>query len=213
MSVLCLTVISAVFAYYYEIDGGVYGDEYDDTDSNHIKIEFYKGGVTIQNGGDYVLADSLSECIYRQTKDPYANITTLKNELTQICHKHGLINPNITITTPYGDDNFIYTVKAVGISMYPTIKNGDMLILNKTHDFHVDDLVSANYPSSSGGIVKRVAAIKGDSVYLISDNVNGSYVKNGEIIEYEGIRTWVNMSDIQGVVIEICDNSHDVIFV
>ncbi|MDO5824340.1 zinc ribbon domain-containing protein [Methanobrevibacter sp.] len=37
----------------------------------------------------------------------------------------------------------------------------------------------------------------------ISDNVNGTYVKNGELYEYEGIRNWVGISDIFGVIIDI----------
>ena len=50
-----------------------------------------------------------------------------------------------------------------------------------------------------------MAEIKGDKLFLVSDNVNGSYVKNGEVYEYEGLRTWVNISDIHGVVIDIPD--------
>ena len=119
-------------------------------------------------------------------------------------------NPDISLTSPYGNDSFIFFGIANGISMEPTIKNGAVMVFNKTHDIHEGDIVSAEY-SNPGDIIKRVGEIRGSRVYLISDNVNGSYVKNGRTVEYEGLRTWVDMSDIQGVLIDVVDNGSDVI--
>ena len=204
---------------YYEADGILYGDhfldrhdrhmsdEYNDKDPNQVLIEFRKdGSIAIDVSASdhpYGLADQLYECICNQALDPDANITTLKNELAEICKSSGIAKPNITLASPYGNDTFIYSSTASGISMYPTIKNGQTVIINKTHDVHIGDLVAAKYPSKHGSIIKRVAEIRGDELYLISDNVNGSYEKNGKVYEYEGLRTWVSMSDIQGVVIDI----------
>jgi len=86
--------------------------------------------------------------------------------------------------------------------MEPTIKDGDMLVINKTRDFQVGDIVSAYYQPRQLDVLKRVAKIDGDEVYLISDNANGTLVKNGELYEYKGLRAWVNMSDIRGVLID-----------
>ena len=214
--VFCLILLQPVSSsYYYEADDYLnqYGVEvpyqHEEEDSNQVLIEFQEDGnvyIDVSAFDDsYSLSDQLYECIAAQTFDPNANITTLKSELAEICRDNGIAEPNITVTSPYGDDTFIYHSACVGISMYPTIKNCETVVINKTHDVHVGDLVSAVYPSQHGGIVKRVAEIKGDKLFLVSDNVNGSYVKNGEVYEYEGLRTWASMSDIHGVVIDILD--------
>ena len=88
-----------------------------------------------------------------------------------------------------------------GTSMLPTLHDGQHVLVNKTHNIHVGDIVVAN-SKEYGGIVKRVGDIQGDSVYLISDNKEVTYEYiNGVLYEKSGIKTWVNISDINGVVI------------
>ena len=215
ISAFSLIFIQPASSGYYEADDGLYGDafwdeydspilnQYSSVDSNQVVVEFHEDGSFDIDVSDYDLAVQLYGCIYGQTLDPNSNVTTLKNELSEICQKHGISNPEITVRSPYGEDTFIYICRPVGISMNPTIMEGDKLVVNKTHDIHVGDIVHSNYPTQRGGIIKRVGEIKGDEVYLISDNVNGSYVKDGQIYDYEGLRAWVNMSDIQGEVIDI----------
>lgn len=186
-------------------------DYYNNVLPNQVAIDFHKeGGFSIDVNtyeNQYDLADPLAECIYRQIDDPNANITTLRAELTKICKNYGLSDPNITINSPYGEDNFIHTSKGVGISMEPTLKDGSTVVLNKTHDVHVGDIVRAKYDENEYGcIIKRVAKIDGDKLYLVSDNVNGTFMKNGKTYTYEGVRTWVDISDIQGVVIDVYNN-------
>ena len=214
--VIFVFITSVSANYYYEYADPWYDTEffdmnsnyYEDSDSNQVTIEFFEKGESSyidvyvpQN--DYNLQNEIYECIVDQTYDSNANITTLKNEIREICRNYGIDNPDITIKSPYGDDSFIYLGKARGISMEPTIKDGSMFILNKTHDIHVGDIVSAKYHPKNIDILKRVSVIKGDEVYLTSDNVNGTFVKNGKEYTYEGLRTWVNMSDINGVLIDM----------
>ena len=219
---LIFLFIGNVSADYYEyidpFDGtefyNPYSNYYRTSDPNQIVIEFDGDGsyyvyAPADNYYDNLL-NEIYQCIYDQTGDSNANVTTLKNEVKKICQEHGIDNPDVIIKSPYGDDTFLYMGIANGISMEPTIKNGDMLVLNKTHDFQVGDIVSAYYHPKHIDILKRVATINGDEVYLISDNVNGTYVKNNHVYEYEGLRTWVNMSDINGVLIDSYqdDNSY-----
>lgn len=225
ISIFSIGLIETVSAdNYFEIEDEWYGmppdaqkknndilDYYNNVYPNQVTIDFHReGGFSIDvhtSGNLYDLADPLSDCIYRQIDDPNANITTLRSELTQICKNHGLTNPNITINSPYGEDCFIYTSKGVGISMEPTLKEGAMTVLNKTHDVHVGDIVRAKYDKNPyGSIIKRVAKIEGNKIYLVSDNVNGTFERNGKTYEYEGLRTWVDISDIQGVVIDVYNN-------
>lgn len=202
-------LIGSLTASYY--DDGWYGSQSNDFgpytwDSNRVVINFYIDKyLTIDldvPNDDIFLHDEINRCISRQITDNACNASTLKEEVKGICEDYGIDDPQVELKSPYGDNSFIFLSRGIGISMFPTLKNGDMVVLNKTHDFQVGDIVAAVYPNEYGGIMKRVSVIRGDEVYLISDNVNGTFVKNGERYEYEGLRTWVSMSDIKGVLID-----------
>ena len=63
-------------------------------------------------------------------------------------------------------------------------------------------MVVAN-SSEYGVIIKRVSDIKGDKVYLTSDNTNvENEYRNGVLYQTKGITTWVNTNDIYGVVVK-----------
>jgi phage repressor protein C with HTH and peptisase S24 domain len=86
--------------------------------------------------------------------------------------------------------------------MVPTLQDGQTVLYNKTHDVHVGDIVVAE-SDEYGGIIKRVDAIDGNRVHLISDNKEVTYEYiDGDIYETKGITTWVDISDINGVVID-----------
>lgn len=134
--------------------------------------------------------------------DTDANITTLKNGIKNLCAKYGIEDAEIKIDSSIGPNQIPVLVHVDGTSMLPTLQDGQTALLNKSHDIHKGDLVVA-YSKEYGGIIKRVGDIKGNSVYLISDNKNISYEYiNGQLYEIKGITTWVDISDINGVVID-----------
>ena len=134
--------------------------------------------------------------------DTTSNITTLKDNITNICSEYGLDDVTINIDSIIGSDQIPVKVYVDGTSMFPTLKDGQSVIFNKTHDIHVGDIVVAE-SSKYGGIIKRVGEIDENSIYLVSDNKEVSYEHiNGAIYEVKGITTWVDISDIKGVVIE-----------
>lgn len=134
--------------------------------------------------------------------NPASNITTLKNGINNLCKDYGLKNPKINVDSSIGTDQIPVMIHVDGTSMLPTLQDGQTIIINKTHDIKVGDIVVAE-SDEYGGIIKRVGNIKGNSVYLISDNKNISYEYiNGNIYQIKGITTWVDMSDINGVAIE-----------
>ena len=134
--------------------------------------------------------------------DTTSNITTLKDNITNICNEYGLDDVTINIDSIIGSDQIPVKVYVDGTSMFPTLKDGQSVIFNKTHDIHVGDIVVAE-SSKYGGIIKRVGEIDENSIYLVSDNKEVSYEHiNGAIYEVKGITTWVDISDIKGVVIE-----------
>ena len=75
---------------------------------------------------------------------------------------------------------FVYVVsvsQVVGNSMYPTLKNQEVLILNKAkyHLFEVKrgDIISFTYADTKY-LIKRVIGIPGDTIE-VKDNVSVSY--------------------------------------
>ena len=134
--------------------------------------------------------------------DTESNITTLKEGIEELCKKYNIDDAKITIDSSIGPDQIPVLVHVDGTSMLPTLKDGQTVLLNKTHNVHVGDIVVAE-SGEYGGIIKRVDSINGDSVHLVSDNKNIAYEYiNGQLYEIKGISTWVDISDINGVVID-----------
>lgn len=133
--------------------------------------------------------------------DTTSNITTLRNGIEDICHRYGLDDAEITIDSSIGKDQIPIIVYVDGTSMLPTLQDGQTVLLNKSHDVKVGDIVVAE-SDEYGGIIKRVDSVNGNSVHLVSDNKEVSYEYiNGDLYEIKGISTWVDISDIGGVVI------------
>ena len=131
-----------------------------------------------------------------------SNITEFKNNISKICEKYDINDAQINLDSSIGENQVPILAEVDGTSMVPTLDDGQKVLVNKTKNVHVGDIVIADSPEY-GGIIKRVGDINGDSVYLISDNKEVSYEYiNGQMYEIKGITTWVDISNINGVVIE-----------
>src|SRR5687768_9427936 len=62
-----------------------------------------------------------------------------------------------------------------GRSMNPTLKDGEVVLVDRDAEIRVDDIVVAKHPFEQGEVVKRVAQIneRGD-YFLIGDNLEDS---------------------------------------
>lgn len=130
-----------------------------------------------------------------------ANATTLRNGIEDICNYYGLENAEINIDSSLGPNQIPIIVHVDGTSMLPTLQDGQTVLVNRTHNIQVGDIVVAE-SDEYGGIIKRVDQINGNDVHLVSDNKQVSYENiNGVVYEVKGITTWVDISDISGVVI------------
>ena len=133
--------------------------------------------------------------------DTSSNITVLENGIKNICRDYGLENPKLTIDSSIGKNQIPVIVYVDGTSMLPTLRDGQKVLINKTHDIRPGDIVVA-YSDEYGPVIKRVGEIDGNQVYLESDNKNVEYeYENGALYEIKGITTWVDLSQINGVAI------------
>ena len=128
------------------------------------------------------------------------DMKTLQQGISRICLNHGLDKVKVHIDSTLGPNKIPIVFHVQGNSMYPTLNAGQTVIVEKTKNVNVGNIVVAN-SSEYGVIVKRVSDVKGNQVYLTSDNKNVNYeYKNGATYETKGITTWVNINDIYGVV-------------
>ncbi|WP_458456252.1 S24/S26 family peptidase [Methanobrevibacter sp.] len=167
-------------------------------DGENVTVETHTFSNIDTDGLNHEICDST----IRIMNESYSDVDTLKGEIADICNRYGLENPKITVDSIFGPDQIPVLVNVEGTSMLPTLQDGQNVIINKSHDIHVGDIVVAD-SDEYGGIIKRVADIEGDEVYLISDNKNISYKYiDNALYEVKGITTWVDITDINGVVVQ-----------
>jgi signal peptidase I len=144
---------------------------------------------------------------FNDVQSPSSTVNSLKADMKAIANKYNYA-ADVTINSQFGTDQLPFPATVSGTSMVPTLQDGQDIIVLKTHNFKVGDIVVARHPTY-GLIVKRVAAIKGSLVYLRSDNRkietqntqqdlgNGTY----EIItvEKKPLDTWLSKNNIIGV--------------
>ncbi|MGZ7070203.1 MAG: S24/S26 family peptidase [Methanobacterium sp.] len=139
---------------------------------------------------------------------PNSTVDSIKSEMKAIAKKYNYV-ATVTVVSPYGTDQLPMPAKVSGTSMVPTLKDGQQIIVLKTKDYKVDDIVVAIHPDY-GLIVKRLKQIEPDRVYLMSDNRNVEYftiqknLGNGlvEVDTYKKtpLDTWLPRENLVGVV-------------
>ena len=193
LALTALIIIIAIFAFFIPKEESITVF----IDGENVTVE-----TNTYTNNDPNLNQEICDYTINVMNDTTTNITTLKEGILNISHKYGHENPKIKVDSVIGEDQIPILVYVDGTSMVPTLQDGQTVLLNKTHDIHVGDIVVAE-SEDYGGIIKRVAEIDGDEVYLVSDNKNIDYeYDNGILYEVKGITTWVDISDINGVVIK-----------
>ena len=166
-------------------------------DGENISVET----TTFSDIDKHGLNEEICDYTLNVMNDTTTDIPSYKNGVGNLCEKYGLKDAEVNLDSSIGPDQIPVVVYVDGTSMLPTLQDGQTVLLNKTHNIHVGDIVVAD-SSEYGGIIKRVDDIDGNSIHLISDNKEISYEYiNGNLYEIKGITTWVDISDINGVVI------------
>lgn len=176
---------------------------------SHDSVDIFIDGenITVKTTSlSNINKDSLNKeiCDYtlRVMNDTTSDISTYRTGVENICKNYGMEDAEINLDSTIGKNQIPVLVKVDGTSMLPTLRDGQTALANKTHDIHVGDIVIAN-SSEYGFIIKRVDQVNNKDIHLISDNKNVSYEKiNGMIYEIKGITTWVDINEINGVVID-----------
>ena len=187
-------------------------------------VEQNEIGITVKTDGRNVTVQATS--VPADVKVPPKMITEMKNkayndiqiysstsnslkaDMQTIAKKYNL-TANVTLTSQFGTNQLPFLVIVSGTSMVPTLEDGQEVIALKTKNIKVGDIVISKHPTY-GLIVKRVATIENNKMYLKSDNrkivnyIKETNLSNG-VVEISNITktpldTWRSISDIVGVV-------------
>lgn len=174
--------------------------------------QFKNVEITVETNGSYVQiqADSLlfftvpesmksemQKVALNAIADDESTVDSIKQDMKKIAQSYNY-NITVKVESQFGTDQLPMTATVKGRSMVPTLQDGQDVVLLKTKDIELDDMVVARHPTY-GLIVKRVKQINGDQVFLWSDN--REVVISGNLIS-RGLDTWVSIDDIVGVVKE-----------
>ena len=143
-------------------------------------------------------------------QDPHSSVESIKNDLSAIAKKYNY-TADVTIKSQFGTDQLPMPATVSGTSMVPTLQDGQDIIVLKTKNIKVEDIVVAFHPDY-GMIVKRLKKIEGNRVYLMSDNrqvevyTTETPLPDGAVeiqtIKKTPLDTWLSKDKVIGVVKE-----------
>jgi len=140
-------------------------------------------------------------------EDSDSSLGSIQTDMQNIASKYNF-TVTVKVTSQFGDNQLPMPATVRGTSMVPTLKDGQDIVVLKTSDFKVGDIVVAHHPEYHL-IVKRVSQINGSQVYLTSDNHNvdvssETRVVNGVsrvvTVTKTPLNTWLPKTNVIGVV-------------
>jgi signal peptidase I len=189
---------------------------YSIVESNNLDITINTDGnstnVNYQSFLIWVLPSGMEKEIKNKAsgdvKLPNSTVDIIKSDIRSIASKYGY-NADVKIVSQYGTNQLPMVAKVKGTSMIPTLKDGQNILVLKTNNLTVGDIVVAIHPTY-GLIVKRLSIIEGSQVYLTSDNKNieitntQTTLPDGSVenvtVEKIPVNTWLPTANVIGVV-------------
>lgn len=189
---------------------------YSGLDSNNINIVVNTNGTTTTVGYQTALWGSVSPNMQKEIKNKASEdiqsdtstVDSIKTDLKTIASKYNY-NADVKIVSQFGNDQLPMRATVRGTSMVPTLQDGQDIVILKTRNLNVGDIVVAVHPTY-GLIVKRLTIIDGNQVYLTSDNKNveitntQTKLPNGSVetvtVQKTPLNTWLPTNNVIGVV-------------
>jgi signal peptidase I len=189
---------------------------YSGLDSNNINIVVNTNGTTTTVGYQTALWGSVSPNMQKEIKNKASEdiqsdtstVDSIKADLKTIASKYNY-NADVKVVSQFGNDQLPMRATVRGTSMVPTLQDGQDIVILKTRNLNVGDIVVAVHPTY-GLIVKRLTIIEGNQVYLTSDNKNVEIINtqtrlpNGSVetvtVQKTPLNTWLPTNNVIGVV-------------
>ena len=172
-----------------------------------VNIETNGADITVEAsalpfGAPSAMETEIAEYLAGAIKNPNSTMESITADITAIGHKYNYNQVTVNLKSQYGENQLPLPAVVSGDSMYPTLNDGQNLMVLKTKNFKVGDIVISKHDEYNL-IVKRVGKIEANRVYLMSDNKNVETIYEGNyIITKTPLNTWVPRDYIIGVVKE-----------
>lgn len=184
--------------------------------TNNISVVVDTNGNSTDVNYQSILAGSLPQGMVKEIKNKAfedvqssnSTVDTVKADIKSIASNYNY-NANVKIVSQFGTDQLPMPATVRGTSMVPTLQDGQEIIIVKTNNLKVGDIVVAVHPTY-GLIVKRLSIINSTQVYLTSDNKNVEVVNtettlpNSTIetvtVQKTPLNTWLPTANVIGVV-------------
>lgn len=184
--------------------------------TNNIKIVINTNGTDTDINYQTMLYGSIPQEMIQEIKDKAtidvessnSTVDSIKSDVKSIASKFKY-NANVVISSQFGTDQLPMPANVNGTSMLPTLQDGQEIIVLKTNNLKVGDIVVAEHPTY-GLIVKRLSIIDANQVYLTSDNKNveiynnTTTLPNGTVkmvtVKKTPLNTWIPTNNVIGVV-------------
>jgi phage repressor protein C with HTH and peptisase S24 domain len=192
-------IVAAASAYLYQ---GL--DKVDVTiDTNGTEITV-KTTASIFNNAPPEMTTEIEQYVTNAVKDYHSTVESIQKDVQEIVKSYGYKEATVTINSQFGLNQLPMPAVVNGDSMVPTLKNGQQIVVLKTDNYKVGDIVVAVHPEYDL-IVKRLSKIEGDRVYLTSDNKNVEtttiyHSTYYEVITKTPLNTWLPKDSVIGVV-------------
>jgi hypothetical protein len=182
------------------------------TNSVGVTIDTNGSETTVKISSIFItpvgMNDEMQQKAAEQIIESNSTVESIGNDMNAIAKKYNY-TATVTINSQFGTNQLPMPATVSGTSMVPTLKDGQSIIVLKTKDYNVDDIVVAIHPDY-GLIVKRLKKIEDNRVYLMSDNRNVEYftteknLGNGfveiDTFKKTPLDTWLPRENIVGVV-------------
>jgi len=184
--------------------------------TNNISVVVDTNGNSTDVNYQSILAGSLPQGMVKEIKNKAfedvqssnSTVDMVKADIKSIASNYNY-NANVKIVSQFGTDQLPMPATVRGTSMVPTLQDGQEIIIVKTNNLKVGDIVVAVHPTY-GLIVKRLSIINSTQVYLTSDNKNVEVVNtettlpNSTIetvtVQKTPLNTWLPTANVIGVV-------------
>lgn len=186
-------------------------------EANHsidITIETNGTAVSVQSSSSWLfpvpdgMLEEMKTKALADVQNVDSSLGSIQTDMQNIASKYNY-TVQVKVKSQFGENQLPMPATVKGTSMIPTLKDGQQIMVLKTSDFQVGDLVVARHPEYNL-IVKRVAEINGTQVYLKSDNrqveIVGNQIRNVNgvqqvvTIEKTPLDTWLPKTNVVGVV-------------
>ena len=175
------------------------------SDTVTVNVELDGENVTVSPiaftiGKDVWAMDSeMENYIYKEMNNQDSDMNTLKTGLTEIAKKYGFKDITINVHSQFGENTMPMVVYVDGVSMVPTLQDGEKVIIEKTKNPKIGDIIVVKDPDKNL-LIKRLGNISGDQIFLSSDNNDTIItVVNGSPVEMIALEKWTDASNIVGV--------------